>query len=229
MKQNTKIIITVGIVCTIIVVAGIAYHYHSENKRLLSKLDQFKNFDNKKQRSPLSVVHNSFRGIPDSLDESMKHAKFLKHKIENGDVYKSFYRGNERFGDEKVLQSMYSLTTMGMKNDINRDPNNGRGCPDFIVSYGSHDKTVVEFKLATGGKEKLKHGLSTQVGIYEASNNTSKSVRIIAYFTKDEEKMVFDVLKELDLINNPYIVCIDARKDNKPSASIAKVERVKVA
>jgi len=84
---------------------------------------------------------------------------------------------------------------------------------------GSKDKTLVEFKLASNTK--LKKNLENQVGIYEAANNTSKSIKVILFFNENEYKRVFEILKELKLLERPDVIVIDACGDNKPSASVA--------
>ena len=46
---------------------------------------------------------------------------------------------------------------------------------------------------------------------------------MILFFTDEEEKKVYDILNSLELAGNPDIVLIDARNDNKPSASVVKI------
>ena len=95
--------------------------------------------------------------------------------------------------------------------------NNGRGPVDFKVSKGNIDKTLVEFKLASNSK--FKQNLKHQVGVYEAANDTAKSIKAILYFTESELTRVQAVLKELDLLGRRDVVLIDACSHNKPSAS----------
>jgi aspartate/tyrosine/aromatic aminotransferase len=65
----------------------------------------------------------------------------------------------------------------------------------------------------------LKQNLKHQVGIYEAANDTAKSIKAILYFTESELTRVQAVLKELDLLGRRDVVLIDACNHNKPSAS----------
>jgi hypothetical protein len=44
---------------------------------------------------------------------------------------------------------------------------------------------------------------------------------VILFFSYDDEQKVRAILKELSLENEKYVVLIDARNDNKPSASKA--------
>ena len=77
----------------------------------------------------------------------------------------------------------------------------------------------MEFKLAKNSK--LKQGLARQVPVYERASRTSKSLKVIFYFTAQEKKRVDDVLAGLELTEDDSIILVDARDDNKPSASKA--------
>lgn len=103
---------------------------------------------------------------------------------------------------------------------MNSEVNNGRGPVDFAISRGSQDKCLVEFKLARNTK--LKQNLAHQVPVYERAGNTEKSIKAICYFTEVELEKAKAVLKDLGLEDAPNIVLIDARNDNKPSASNVK-------
>lgn len=63
-----------------------------------------------------------------------------------------------------------------------------------------------------------------QVEVYEAANNASKSIKAIMYFTETELNKAQKILKELNLLGLREVVLIDARDDNKPSASNVKVK-----
>ena len=58
--------------------------------------------------------------------------------------------------------------------------------------------------------------------IYKKANNTEYGIKVIIYFTEDEYKKVNSVLEELELTDDPNTILIDARKDNKISASNEK-------
>jgi hypothetical protein len=87
---------------------------------------------------------------------------------------------------------------------------------DFKVSKGSADKTLVEFKLANN--KKLEQNLEHQVKVYEAANNTSKSIKVILFFTEAELERVQKILRKLGLKGRKDFVLIDAC-DDKVSAS----------
>jgi phosphopantothenate synthetase len=78
---------------------------------------------------------------------------------------------------------------------------------------------LIEFKL--GSNSQLKRNLEKQLPIYAAANRTRTSVKVIVYYTARDEKRVNKILKELKLDGEKSIVLIDARSDNKPSASRA--------
>ena len=101
--------------------------------------------------------------------------------------------------------------------DVNREVNNGRGSVDYKVSYGAKNSVLVEFKLASNSK--LKQNLAKQVEVYKAASNSARAIKVIMFFSEAEEKRVIDILNELALAGNEDIVLIDARSDNKPSAS----------
>lgn len=90
---------------------------------------------------------------------------------------------------------------------------------DFKISKGAKDKTLVGFKLASNTK--LKKNLEKQVAVYQRANDTDKSLKVIIYFCEAEFKKLQRIINELGLQHDNSIILIDARNDNKPSASIA--------
>ena len=118
---------------------------------------------------------------------------------------------------EADLQVIYKLTWYTTEYDVNREVNNGRGPVDYAVSKGSKDKTIVEFKLASNTH--LKRNLENQVAIYAKANKTEHKLIVILYFDRYELASVKSILKELKLENEESIILIDARTDNKQSAS----------
>ena len=91
---------------------------------------------------------------------------------------------------------------------------------DFKVSQGSADKSLIEFKLASN--QKLKQNHKNQVAIYEAANETQQSIEVIMFFSDKELQHTQKILQELNLTGASNVVLIDARKDNKPSASTSQ-------
>jgi hypothetical protein len=88
---------------------------------------------------------------------------------------------------------------------------------DYKISKGATDKTLVGFKPETNSR--LKRNFMNQVGIYEDANATRQSIKVILYYSLDELQSVKAILKELKLLDEKSIILIDARKDNKKSAS----------
>lgn len=167
----------------------------------------------------LSSSTNFYDFSGDTYEEAHQRLIFLKDVIENKDGYKIFYSNGVPIQKENDLQILYRLTWFASSSDVNREVNNGRGPVDFKISRGDRDKTLIEFKLASNTK--LKRNLEKQVEIYKVANNTNKSIKVILYFSEKEYRKVIAVLNELNLIGNKDIVLIDARGDNKPSASTA--------
>ena len=93
---------------------------------------------------------------------------------------------------------------------------------DFKVSRGAKDKTLVEFKLASNSS--LERNLLNQTKVYENANQTRRSIKVIVFFSSWEYTRVIAILKKLKLESERSIDLVDARHDNKPSASKAHQE-----
>jgi hypothetical protein len=157
----------------------------------------------------------------DTLQESYERVMFLKHVIEDQDGYRIFYpKGNrEPIQREEYLHIMFKLTWKSSPSDISPETNAGRGAADFKISRGAHDKTLVEFKLASNTK--LPQNLAKQVEIYKKAHDTDKAIKVILFFSQKEEQKVRKILSDLGLAKERYIVLIDASFNNKTSASKA--------
>lgn len=154
-----------------------------------------------------------------SYEEALDRVLAFKAYVENQDGYKLINRAGRPFSQETEVQLFFGLIWCKSDFDANREVNNGRGPVDFKVSYGSGDKSLIEFKLASNSS--LKRNLQKQLPIYEAANRTRTSVKVIIFYTARDQQRVAKILKELKLEGEPNIVLIDARNDNKPSASKA--------
>ena len=184
----------------------------AESKRLYH--DQFRLLS-----ETLASLTGFYKLTGDTYEEAYERVIFLKDVIENKDGYRLFYSKGKPIEREEDIQILYRLTWRATPSDVNREVNNGRGPVDFKISRGSKDKSLVEFKLAKNSQ--LKRNLEKQVEIYEQANNTKKSLKVILYFSRDELERVRRILRELGLEGAENIILIDARNDNKPSASIA--------
>jgi hypothetical protein len=156
-----------------------------------------------------------------SYEEALDAAGHFKQYVENQDGYKLINKPGtgKPFSRETDVQLFFGLAFRGTEFDVNREPNNGRGPVDYKISKGTRDKTLIEFKLASNTQ--LKRNLQNQVEIYERANGTRSSVKVIVYYTAEEQARVQATLEELKLTTEESIVVIDARADNKPSASKA--------
>lgn len=162
-----------------------------------------------------------FYSTPETtLEECKKKIDWLKHVIENQDGYRLFYdNAGVPIKREKDLQIAFKLVWHGSPSSVDAEVNNGRGPVDFKISRGAADSTLVEFKLASNSQ--LERNLEKQVEIYKAANNTRSSFKVVLFFDASEEKKVKEALKALKATEDTGIVLIDARRDNKPSASKA--------
>jgi hypothetical protein len=163
---------------------------------------------------------SAFYGHPaTTLEETRKKIEYLKHVIENQDGYKIFYDHGKPIEREKDLQILFKLVWEGSPSSVDSEVNNGRGPVDFKISRGAGDSTLVEFKLASNTQ--LERNLENQVAIYEKANRTTQSFKVILFFNNYEEIAVFRILDRLKITNGVGVILIDARCDNKPSASKA--------
>ena len=163
-----------------------------------------------------------------SYDEAKAAVATFKHYVEHQDGYIVVNRGGGKpFASEKEVQSYFGLLFQASRFgsfDVNREPNNGRGPVDFKVSMGGLDKTLIEFKLASSTS--LKRNLRNQVEVYLKANKTDTAVKVVIVYTRQEAAKVERVFKQLDRelelapgTTGRRVVVIDARADNKPSAS----------
>lgn len=167
------------------------------------------------------LSETSFYKIPHTtaFEEAMKRLLFFKDVIEKHDGYKFFYKDGLPIKRESDLQLIYRLTWYASPYEVSREPNNGRGPVDYSISYGSRDKTIVEFKLASNSK--LKQNLENQVEVYRKSNNVKKSITAILFFETSEQRKVMKILNDLNLKKDEeIIILIDASV--KVSASNVK-------
>jgi hypothetical protein len=143
----------------------------------------------------------------------------FKQYVEHNDGYKVVNRKGQPFAQESEVQLFFGLVLVGSTFDVNREVNNGRGAVDFKLSKGSWDKSLIEFKL--GSNSQLKRNLENQVDVYKQANQTPHALKVIVNYTAKDEARVQKILNELGIARSKYVVVIDARSDNKPSASKA--------
>ncbi|SFH41621.1 hypothetical protein [Pseudomonas sp. NFACC45] len=155
---------------------------------------------------------------PDSYEAGMQRVQFLKHVIEKQDGYRLFYVKGIPISRESDLQIMFKLTWFASKFSSDSEVNNGRGPADFLVSYGSCDKTIIEFKLAKNSH--MEKNIRNQAKIYsDAARSKNPPIMAILYFNSSEADKVRRILIKNGLSNTKHIVLIDA----SPKESASKV------
>jgi hypothetical protein len=159
------------------------------------------------------------RAAPTTFGEAMARVQFLKDVIENKGGHRIFYVGGHPVEREKDLHILYRLTWFASVSAIDAEVNNGRGPADYSASFGSADKTLVEFKLASNSQ--LAKNLTNQTKIYEKAGDAKKSITVVMYFSSEDLARVSRILQEVGRDKDETIVLIDARNDNKPSGSKA--------
>lgn len=172
--------------------------------------------------SILDAYTDFYHIVPDAHNEARKRVMYLKHVIEDQDGYRLFYSNGQPIKRESDLQIIYRLVWFGSPLDVNRETNNGRGPVDYKVSFGAKNATLVEFKLASNSK--LRNNIVKQVDIYKAAANTDRAIKVIMFFTEEEEKKVYSILNEFHIAGSEDIILIDARRDNKISASNVQID-----
>lgn len=170
----------------------------------------------------LSSQSDFYKVVPDAHEEALKRVHFLKHVIEDQDGYRLFYVDGKPVHRESDLQVIYRLVWFRSPLDVNREVNNGRGPVDYKISYGAKNATLVEFKLASNSK--LKNNLAKQVEVYKKASDTDRAIKVILFFNDKEEHKLIDALNELGIAGCRDIVMIDARNDNKESASNVRIK-----
>lgn len=169
----------------------------------------------------LSAKTNLFAKPWTSFEEAMAAVRTFQHYVEHQDGWRVINGGNGRpLASETEVQGFFGLLLQPSRFDVNREPNNGRGPVDFKISMGL-DSTLIEFKLAKSSS--LERNLAKQIDVYEAANRTKSSVAVVICYTAADQAKVQRVVTKLGLDKpdaRPLVV-IDARADNKPSASKA--------
>ena len=132
-------------------------------------------------------------------------------------VTESFMLEERLWQERRTSKFCLKLVWEGSPSSVDAEVNNGRGPVDFKISRGAQDSTLVEFKLASNSQ--LERNLENQVIIYEKANKTTQSYKVILYFTEREELTVQSILMNLRVPIGAGVILIDARQDNKPSAS----------
>ncbi|RPH32674.1 MAG: hypothetical protein EHM93_08115 [Bacteroidales bacterium] len=155
---------------------------------------------------------------PNSYDEALKRANYLKDVIENNDGYRIFYDGSRPIAKEDTIQRIFRLTWYASPYDVNSEVNNGRGPADYKVSFGSGDSTIVEFKLAKSSS--LQTNLENQTNIYKAASKSSSDISVVLCYTSADIRKVNRILKLIGKEGHENIIIIDAT----PKISASKVK-----
>ena len=165
------------------------------------------------------LVQGEFGKQPCSTyGETHARLAYLKHVIEDKGGWRIFYHEGRPIERESDLQILFRLVWFGTMSDAGSEANDGRGPVDFKISRG-REKTLVEMKLASNSK--LEVNLRKQLEIYKTSAGAQTGIYVIIYFTAQQRVRVEEILKKVASSKNADIVLIDARNDNKTSASAA--------
>ncbi len=161
---------------------------------------------------------NGTKEAGSSYEEAHRRLAYFKHIIENGG-HRQFYINKKPIQREADFQRLFRYVWFDSAYALSPEVDHGRGPADFEISKGSTNKTIVEMKLAKNSQ--LKKNLQHQTETYQQASGAQHAVKVIVYFSRDEQLRVQKILKDLKLTNHRDIVLIDARNDNKPSGSKA--------
>jgi hypothetical protein len=167
----------------------------------------------------LSTETDFYLHYENTAEETYKRILFLQDVIENKGGHRIFYVKGKPIRNEADLHILYRLTWFATPSDVSHEVNDGRGPADFKISRGSRDKTLVEMKLASNSQ--LRRNLAKQAELYQKASDARTTYKVILYFSASEHRQVERILRDLKLSASENIVLIDARHDNKPSASKA--------
>ena len=163
-------------------------------------------------------AHTKFYATTGSTyTEVHERVAFLKDVIENKGGWRIFWVDGVAIHREQDLQIMFRLTWRNTPSDVNREVNNGRGPSDFEVSRGRFDKSLIEFKLANNSA--LEKNLRYQAEAYQKASDAQHALKVIIFFSEADQMKADAALRASGLNGHRDVVLIDARNDNKPSAS----------
>lgn len=148
-----------------------------------------------------------------SFEDCVARISFFKQTLESNskDLY---FRGKPLL--ESQLRLMFKNTTYGSLFDYNSEVNNGRGPIDFIISFGSKDKTGLELKRASNSK--LKKNLLNQGKVYQEDSHLKHVIKVIFFFADEERERVNKILQEIKKsADNKEIFLVDCRKKTSGS------------
>lgn len=163
------------------------------------------------------VIDNSLdKEFDSSFEEALYRINFLKNKIENCGLWKSLYDSNGEPLSEEYAQRMFGLAWCRSHFMFSPETNAGIGPADFLISCGSHNSVIIEFKMASNTR--LDH-VFEQVDKYKESLNTNqKSIIVIFFFNDSEERKALKIKNDSDK-EKYVVVLIDCDKSKKKSAS----------
>lgn len=173
---------------------------------------------------------------PQAEDDFMDWVKGLAHEfkaaVENTDLWKALWNDDlTKHREEKIVQAiagtMWVQQCKAANVDISKEPNMGRGPVDFKFSAGWEKRALIEVKFV--GSSKFFQGAEKQLPQYLKTEQITGGVYLCVGFTdndftKERLDRVRDTCKALSEQKGVKMepIFVDARNDNKPSASKIK-------
>lgn len=196
--------------------------YIEEENEYLETLEKW--YDIQKKR--IEILRNQLPKLEGaeaitSFDEAYRRVCCFKNWIENQNGNKILHSIKKL--KEEDLQILFKgmCTLEGSSYRFDREVNNGRGPVDFLISKGSSDSTLVEFKLASNSN--LERNLQYQIDVYKKASETEKVIVVIFCIKIDELNKIEKLRTKSYMKDDKNIMVIDCR-NNKPSASRVRNE-----
>lgn len=180
----------------------------------VSEIEEFK--DNKYHHFIDNI--DPGKNIPTTLDEARTRANYFKECVEK-ELYIDFYDKEGNPAPEEWIQRQFLYVWGGSPSDVNRESKRGRARVDYVISKGSEDKCLVEFKLASS--KTLESNLKKQLDKYKDIFNAQYGLWIVIVFKDEEYEKTRSLIQKLK-INEDNFIIVDVRKNNKIQPSKLK-------
>jgi Negative regulator of septation ring formation len=132
-----------------------------------------------------------------TYNEAHRRLAYLKDVIENKGGHRIFYHDGVAIQRESDLQIIFRFVWFGSPSDVGTEANDGRGPVDYKIARGAKDKTLIEMKLAKNSA--LERNLEKQLPIYQAASDAEHGIKVIIFFSAEEQARVNAILKKLKL------------------------------
>lgn len=151
-----------------------------------------------------------------ATEEARLRIQWFKHVIEDMKANILFFHGTKCFAKEHQIQAAFKFIWYNSSYKLCPESNAGPGPVDFLITKGTDDQCLIEFKLASNTKLK---NVWKQASAYGKSHGTQNTIIVICYYDDDQYKRAYDIIAEAgklaDIDKNIFLIDLEI----KPSAS----------